>query len=235
LRDRPPRRPIAAGRPSLAFPSGGRGLRALAPALLGASLALACATPIAPAPGSVRGRLVQPAGAPAPPSEPMAVFLEPLDADPPLAVPAPAPVVRPGEHGLAPAALAIAAGGSVRFANDGPIYHRIFSYSEANPFELGTLRRGEEKSVRFARPGVVHLYCSLHPSERAVLFVAPSPYFATFHPPEAYEIPEVPPGRYRLHALGVGLGAKARAVTVRSGETTAVALALAGRTRGAPP
>jgi hypothetical protein len=155
----------------------------------------------------------------------MLVFLEPLDAASPAAGPGPDGVLLASDRGLAPAALAVAVGQSVRFASQADLYHRLFSYSEANAFDLGVLRRGESKSLRFHEPGVVRIYCSLHPSERAVVFVAPSPYFATFRPPGSYEIRDVPPGRYRLHAWSESTAAEARAVTVPPGAAVAVGIA----------
>ncbi len=214
---------------------------ALVPALLALLGALACAAPMAPvppvlpvvpAPGSVRGRLLVPPGTPAAPAEPLLVFLEPLDAASPPAEPGAVGVVRASERGLAPAVLAVAAGQSVRFANDAELYHRPFSYSESNAFDVGVLRRGDSKSVRFQHAGVVRVYCSLHPSEGAVVFVAPSPYFATFQPPGSYEIRDVPPGRYRLRAWSESAAAEARAVTVRPG--AAVAVGIVARQLAAP-
>jgi hypothetical protein len=155
----------------------------------------------------------------------MLVYLEPLDPAQALPNEPPTPVLRPGEHGLVPAVLAVPAGRSIRVANDTEIYHRLFSYSESNPFDLGVLRRGEARSVRLAHPGMVRIYCSLHPAERALVFVAPSSYFATFRPPAAYEIEGVPPGRYRLHAWGESGSPASRAVTVRSGEAVAAEIA----------
>jgi hypothetical protein len=224
LPDRSPRRTDArrAIRPAQA---------AVGPALLGLVVALACATPVAPvlpappAPGSVRGRLLVPPGTPATPVEPMLVFLEPLDAASPAAGPGPDGVLLASDRGLSPAALAVAVDQSVRFANEADLYHRLFSYSESNAFDLGVLRRGESRSLQFHEPGLVRIYCSLHPSERAVVFVAPSPYFATFRPPGFYEIRDVPPGRYRLHAWSESLAAEARAVTVQSGAAVAVGIA----------
>jgi hypothetical protein len=205
------------------------------PAALGAALALACSSalspPAPPPPGSVRGHLVPADGAPTSPGEAVLVFLEPLDGAGAPASGAPEPLLRPGEHGLAPAVLAVPAGGSIRFANEGGIYHRIFSYSAPNRFDLGVVRGGESRSVELREPGVVRIYCSLHPAERAVVFVAPSPYFATFRPPEPYEIHGVPPGRYRLHAWSEHGATAARAVTVRSGASVAAEIAA----RPAPP
>lgn len=212
---------------------GGPGPGGLVPALLGLLGVLACAArvapiapaPVAPAPGSVRGRLLVPPGTPATPVEPMLVFLEPLDAASPAAGPGPDGVVLASDRGLSPAALAVAVDQSVRFTNRADLYHRLFSYSESNAFDLGVLRRGESKSLQFRKPGVVRIYCSLHPSERAIVFVAPSPYFATFRPPGSYEIRDVPPGRYRLHAWSESVASEARAVTVQPGAAVAVGIA----------
>jgi hypothetical protein len=204
---------------------------ALVAALLGLVVALACATPVAPvlpappARGSVHGRLLVQPGTPAAPVEPMLVFLEPLDPRSPAAGPGLDGVLLASDRGLSPAALAVAVDQPVRFANQADLYHRLFSYSESNAFDLGVLRRGESKSLQFRKPGLVRIYCSLHPSERAVVFVAPSPYFATFRPPGSYEIRDVPPGRYRLHAWSEGVAAEARAVTVQPGAAVAVGIA----------
>ena len=155
----------------------------------------------------------------------MIAFLEPLDAAAPPPMQARRGVLRLGERGLAPAVLAVAAGDSVVLENDTAIYHRLFSYSEPNPFDLGILRRGDTRSIDLTTAGVVRIYCSLHPTERAVIFIAPSPYFATFQPPAPYEIRDVPPGRYRLHAWSESAPATSRPVTVPSGASVAAEIA----------
>lgn len=212
---------------------GGSDRGALVPALLGLVSVLACAArvaPIAPVPpavpalGSVRGRLLVAPGTAAL-AEPMLVFLEPLDAASPAAGSGPDGVVLASDQGLTPAVLAVAVDQSIRFANQADLYHRLFSYSESNAFDLGVLRRGESESLQFRKPGVVRIYCSLHPLERAVVFVAPSPYFATLRPPASYEIRDVPPGRYRLRAWGESVVSEARAVTVQPGAAVAVGIA----------
>jgi plastocyanin len=147
----------------------------------------------------------------------MLVFLESLDAEGATQTQVRRPVLRLGDQGLAPAVLALASGDRVRLVNASGIYHRLFSTSESNPFDLGVLRRGEARSIELGAPGVVRVYCSLHPSERAVLFVAPSPHFAIFQPPAGYEIRGVPAGRYRLHAWSENAPAPSRMLTVPSG------------------
>jgi len=148
----------------------------------------------------------------------MIVFLEPLDAEGTPERQARRFVLRLGERGIEPPLLAVASGDSIGLQNATGIYHRPFSTSESNPFDLGTLRRGETKSVDLVSAGVVRVYCSLHPSERAVVFVAPSSHFATLRPPAGYEIRNVPAGRYRLHAWSEGAAAASRTLTVPSGK-----------------
>src|SRR5262245_41383467 len=221
-----PRRPRAGAAGAHRRP--GRRWFALAgAALLGcASLRLGQRPPPAPlaSPGSVRGQLAEDAALAAP-SEPLLVFLEPLEAS---GAPTPEPkepVLRASEHGLEPSVLAVSAGRSIRFANESGIYHRIFSYSDSNGFDLGVVRGGERRTLPLRHPGVVRVYCSLHPSERAVVFVAPSPWFTTFRPPDPYEVRDVPPGRYRIHAWSESASAVTRAVTVPPGATVAVEIA----------
>jgi len=147
----------------------------------------------------------------------MVVFLEPLAVDATPEHQARRPVLRLGEPGIEPPVLAVASGDSIGIENATGIYHRPFSTSESNPFDLGTLRRGETRSVDLVSPGVVRIYCSLHPSERAVVFVTPSSHFATFRPPAVFEIRDVPSGRYRLHVWSEGAAAASRTLTVPSG------------------
>jgi len=148
----------------------------------------------------------------------MVVFLEPLDADDTPERQTRRPILRLGERGIDPPVVAVASGDSIALENATGIYHRPFSTSESNPFDLGTLRRGETRSVDLVSPGVVRIYCSLHPSERAVVFVTPSSHFVTFRPPAGYEIRNVPSGRYRLHAWSEGAAASSRTLTVPSGK-----------------
>lgn len=199
--------------------------RARAPAWIACAIATACASapPPPPAPGAVRGRLAASAGGAA--SEPMVVFLESLDAPDAPGGPKRHPVLRLGERGLSPAVVAVESGDSIRLENATGIYHRLFSTSESNPFDLGVLRRGEARAVDLAEPGVVRIYCSLHPSERAVVFVAPSPHFATLRPPGGYEIRDVPAGRYRLHAWSESAPAPSRTVEVPPGASVAAEIA----------
>ena len=52
--------------------------------------------------------------------------------------------------------------------------------------------------MRFAREGVVRVFCNIHASMSAVIVVVGSPYFATTKRDGSFEIANVPPGQYSL-------------------------------------
>ena len=52
----------------------------------------------------------------------------------------------------------------------------------------------------FAKPGVYHVFCNIHPQMAAFLVVAPTPYVTVAGQDGAWRL-EVPAGRYRVTAL----------------------------------
>lgn len=100
---------------------------------------------------------------------------------------------------LQPHVLTVPVGSTVEFPNEDPISHNLFSLSPGNAFDLGLYRRGAGKARKFDAPGVVNVYCNVHPSMSAVIHVMPTPYYGFADEKGQYSI-EAPPGRYRLVA-----------------------------------
>ena len=115
---------------------------------------------------------------------------------------------------LVPHVLAIPVGSTVEFPNDDPISHNLFSLSSSNAFDLGLYRRGAGKSHKFDTPGLVNVYCNVHPSMSSVLQVMVTPYYVFADPAGNYAITDVPPGRYRLVAWNEQGGQTESAVEV---------------------
>jgi plastocyanin len=134
--------------------------------------------------------------------------------------------LRSGTRGFSPPLLVVAAGQPIEVNNRDAIHHRFFSSSRPNDFELPTLAGGESHRIAFDHPGVVRVYCSLHPAESGTLFVAPSRHFAAVRAPGRYAIQDVPPGRYALHTWSEGAAAPTREITVRSGASALVEVTL---------
>ncbi len=142
------------------------------------------------------------------------VYLEGIAPDPAPAVPDTVSMRQIDEQ-FVPHVLAIRAGSVVRFPNLDPFFHNVFSYSRPKRFDLGKYPSGQSRSVRFATPGVIQVFCEIHEFMSAYIFVLPHSYFAVPAPDGHYVIENVPPGRYRLtvwrpggeetsHSLSVG-------------------------------
>ncbi len=67
----------------------------------------------------------------------------------------------------------------VDFPNADPIFHNAFSSYSGQVFDIGLYPPGTTRSLRFAREGVVRVFCNIHSSMSAVIVVLASPYFAT--------------------------------------------------------
>src|SRR5213596_97053 len=99
----------------------------------------------------------------------------------------------------APHVVVVPVGSTVRFPNHDPFNHNVFSVSEPNSFDLGLYGRGEAKSYTFTHPGLVRVYCNVHPRMVAYVVVAANRYYAQPGVDGSFAIENVPPGHYRLH------------------------------------
>lgn len=99
----------------------------------------------------------------------------------------------------APHVVVVPVGSTVRFPNHDPFNHNVFSVSEPNAFDLGLYGRGEAKSYTFEHPGLVRVYCNVHPRMVAYVLVMANRYYAQPATDGSFSIDNVPNGRYRLH------------------------------------
>ncbi len=60
-------------------------------------------------------------------------------------------------------ALTIKVGDTIRFKNEDPFFHNIFSLSDLKTFDLGSFPKGQSKTVVFDKPGLVEVECAIHP------------------------------------------------------------------------
>jgi plastocyanin len=172
--------------------------------------------------GEVRGKIgLGVAGASLEDAGPTVVYLE--SAGPPLhfELPKHALELHQKDASFTPAFLVIAAGESVVMPNDDVIFHNVFSYSTPNDFDLGLYPRGESRTKTFQYPGVVRVYCSIHESMSATIFVAPSIWHTLADAKGEFTIRDVPPGKYRLRTWNRRLPPATQLVDVGGGAVTA--------------
>jgi plastocyanin len=99
-----------------------------------------------------------------------------------------------------PHVLVVGVGSRVDFPNLDPILHNVFSPSSAEVFDLGLYMRPDRGGWVFRHPGLVRVYCNIHPQMSAVVAVRDNPYFTKPSANGNFTIPRVPPGRYTLKA-----------------------------------
>jgi len=130
---------------------------------------------------------------------------------------------------LLPHVMAVPPGSRISFPNDDPISHNLFSLASGNAFDLGLYRKGPGKTQKFDAPGVVNIYCNVHPNMSAVVHVMPTPYYAWADAAGNYSV-DVPPGRYRVVAWNEQGGQSESTVDVTaSGVAGGVALTIDSR------
>jgi plastocyanin len=130
------------------------------------------------------------------------VWLEPAGAA------SPRPPARPGlarvtqkDKQFIPHVTAIQVGTGVSFPNLDPIYHSAFSTFSGQIFDLGLYPPGTSRTVTFRHPGIVRVFCNIHPSMSAVIVVLNGPWFAVSDAAGAFSIPNVPAGDYQMRVF----------------------------------
>jgi plastocyanin len=99
---------------------------------------------------------------------------------------------------FSPHILPVLTGTIVDFPNFDPIFHNAFSSYNGQIFDVGLYPPGSTRGVRFVKPGVVRVFCNIHPTMSAVVLVLATPYFTTTGRDGSFSL-EVPPGTYELN------------------------------------
>ena len=97
-----------------------------------------------------------------------------------------------------PRVVVVPVGSTVRFLNHDPFDHNVFSADPA--FDLGQYGRGQTRDWTFTSPGLVRVFCNIHPRMVAFVQVVAGRYFTQPSADGTFEIPGVPPGQWVLHA-----------------------------------
>jgi plastocyanin len=99
-----------------------------------------------------------------------------------------------------PHVLPISTGSTVEFPNADPIFHNAFSSYSGQIFDVGLYPPGSVRTVRFTRPGIVRVFCNIHPTMSAIVLVLDTPYFATTGADGSFHL-DAPPGEYQLNVF----------------------------------
>jgi plastocyanin len=124
-----------------------------------------------------------------------------------------------------PHVIAVTKGTTVRFLNSDPVAHNVFS--PEGKYNLGTWPQGQTRDYVFKSVGAYTQLCRVHPEMEGFIVVLDTPYFAVTDASGKFEIENVAPGKYKLHAWSEKLKAADEEVTVEAGKAATVELTLA--------
>ena len=113
-----------------------------------------------------------------------------------------------------PDLLIVPTGSKVAFPNLDPIFHNIFSLSRTQSFDLGYYSEGKSRDVVFSHPGIIQVYCHVHPEMYGVVVVTSSQWNAVPAADGTFSWTGIPPGKYRLNVWQRSAGLVHKTVAV---------------------
>jgi plastocyanin len=195
-----------------------KGLLAIAASALAAAVSLAVPAPAAA--GTVQGKVavLEKDGRQARDLADAVVWVE----GPKARVRASSATVNMKSKAFVPRVTVVAVGGSVEFPNQDSIFHNVFSVSGENRFDLQLYKKPKSGSKVFEHPGIVRIYCNIHPQMSGFVLVRDNPYWARVGPDGSFSIEGVPAGSWVLKAWHERSGESAQNLQVpETGATTA--------------
>jgi plastocyanin len=138
----------------------------------------------------------------------------------------------PKEHALInqikmkfePHILVVQQGTTVDFLNSDSVGHNVYwpsvSRNRKLAHNMGTWPKGQKKSFEFNDVGAAPLLCNVHPEMSGYVVVVPTPYFGVTDSDGAFEIKDVPAGKYTLTTWSEDGKPTTQAVEVGAGTAT---------------
>src|SRR5262245_51997276 len=134
-----------------------------------------------------------------------------------------------------PRVLPIVAGQTVVFPNRDRLYHNVFSVSPITSFDLGQYKSSDPpREQSFPTPGLVPVYCNIHPDMISYVVVLENRAFAVTGEDGAFELRGVRPGKLAVNAWLPGAQRVTREIELAPGGSVSVGLELA-QTQTIPP
>lgn len=124
-----------------------------------------------------------------------------------------------------PRVLGLQVGQTVKVLNSDPVTHNIHPLAEINREWNQSQSPGAEPLIRkFSRPEVmIRVKCNIHNWMHAWIGVVDHPYFAVTGPDGAFQLNNVPPGKYTIEVWHEVLGRKEEQITLaRSGRSETI-------------
>ena len=122
-----------------------------------------------------------------------------------------------------PAFQVAALGTEIEVSNRDPIPHNTHLFGGRRTlFNVAVPSTDLRVRKAITRSGIFDVRCDLHPWMRASVFVPPGAHHAVLWKPGEVTLPDIAPGRYRLHVWEPARGDAARTLVFASGDTVSL-------------
>lgn len=135
-------------------------------------------------------------------------------------------VIDQTDKSFRPPLTVVPVGSKVDFPNNDRVFHNVFSVSRPAKFDLGLYKSGTSKSVTFDQPGVVDVYCNIHPEMAAKVLVVDTVHHFVTGSDGWFLLENIPPGTYPIIAWQANGEPYEGAVQVHPGSTTTLDIEL---------
>ncbi|MDQ3338718.1 MAG: hypothetical protein M4D80_26430 [Myxococcota bacterium] len=187
-----------------------------------AVIAVLCAAAPASADGVVRGVVEVTRGKDVPSGAVLVYVVGFSEAPPSTAI-----VVKQVNKKFTPDLIVATAGGTVSFPNGDPFLHNVFSPTSERVFDVGSYPQNATRTRKFPKPGVIDIFCNIHPEMSATLVVLPNTKHTLADATGTFEIKGVPAGTWTVFVYSRRAERPTSAkVVVADGATTEIKLQL---------
>ncbi|RUM62217.1 MAG: methylamine utilization protein [Sulfurimonas sp.] len=73
-------------------------------------------------------------------------------------------VIKQKDKTFAPETMKVKVGDKIIFKNNDGFAHNAFSDNEANEFDIGMQKPGQDVTIEMKKPGTVEVECAIHPN-----------------------------------------------------------------------
>ena len=165
------------------------------------------------------------------------VWLEPIGNSPSAPPPAPEATVPFDRHGRIGdrGTQGVAVGSRLVFQNQGNGPQSVYSVSDGNEFDLGTILPGQQAECGVRAPGVIEVLSESATEPISRLYATPSPWLRTMRSSETACISGLPPGNYRIACWHERLPGSQQVITLSPGKRSKVTLVVSVNLLPSPP
>lgn len=119
------------------------------------------------------------------------------------------------DHPIVPASV----GQELILSNDASQAMNLYSVSDGNNFDLGTLAPGKQASYVIKSPGLIEILTDRFEQPVARVYAAPSPFVVETHSGAEVTLNNLPPGEYRVVSWHPRLPGTSEEVHLSAGQT----------------